>query len=198
MAAAFDQEQIFGRWDKGQGRLHLLGRSERVARAVDEQSRDLELGEVGGAQLLRAAGRVQRVSEQQEAIDERRMGGGEHARLASAVRMAAEEYAPGDERAHGGYGLAKALAILGGAPEGRSLGTRLAERQVAPQDSESGIGESARYGDQQLRLAVGSGAVGEHQGVAAGIGRRMQESADRFLSERRDHDFILARTTDPE
>ena len=43
--------------------------------------------------------------------------------------------------------------------------TRLAERQIAAQHEDAGLGECFRHGDQQGRAAIRSRAMGEHERV---------------------------------
>jgi len=125
-----------------------------------------------GALLLGLARRMQRVGEQEEGGNW--LGvfcglGAEHAGLASAIGVAAEEEAAGNYFFQGGERVLQAGAVAGGvAGAGRAEGSRLAIGEIAAQDGESGGGESFGEGDEQRGLRVGTGAVGEDEGVSVG------------------------------
>jgi hypothetical protein len=56
-------------------------------------------------------------------------------------------------------------------------GTVLAETQVTAEYGETGIGKGFCQGHEQGGLAVGTGAVGEHQAIAYRLGREMEKAA---------------------
>jgi len=61
---------------------------------------------------------------------------------------------------------------------------RLAERQIAAQDHDTGRGECFGHGHQQRRAAVGSRAMGEHERVRQSSTGAVQETAHRRLTGR--------------
>ena len=61
------------------------------------------------------------------------------------------------------------------------MGTRLAKRQIASQDYKATLREAVAEGNQQLRVAVPSGAVGEYESLTVCMRRRVQKALDRGL-----------------
>ncbi len=78
MAGARDREQLGRRRDELERRCHLLDGAEAVARAVNEQRRYLEAGEMRCARRSGLQGRMKRVRKQQQAMDKLRFVRGEH------------------------------------------------------------------------------------------------------------------------
>jgi hypothetical protein len=78
------------RWQAGEHRAQRLERAQRVARAGEEEHRRGDARQVGGAQLLRTAGRMERVAEEEQTFD-RLAGGGEVRRHPPAHRLAADD-----------------------------------------------------------------------------------------------------------
>ena len=135
-------------------------------------------GEIGGAQLLRLLGGMQRVGEQQQSVGELGPLGGEHGGLPPAVGVPAGEDAPRRQLADFGHGFGDAFAVAGlPGGEGRAAGAQHAEGEVVAQDGHSQFAEGARQGRQQGRVAVGPGAVSERQSVAVGVFRYVQHAA---------------------
>ncbi len=98
---------------------------------------------------------MQRVRKQEQTRNQFRLFCTEHAGLASAVGVAAEENASGDYFLHRGDGVAQTGTITGRvARSGRSVGPRLAVREVAAQHRESGGSEDAGKCDQQWRCGI--------------------------------------------
>jgi len=113
-------------------RLDLLHRAERIRRALHEHGRHADRGEVRGAQILGAPGRMERIGEEEQAGDEIRLLGGEHAGLAPTVGLAAEEHALDAERLDRSHCMSEAGAIEGSRRPGRrARASLLTEGQIA-------------------------------------------------------------------
>jgi hypothetical protein len=63
----------------------------------------------------------------------------------------------------------------------RTKGAVLAETQITAEHGETGVGKGFCHSHEQGGLAVGTGAVGEHQAIAGRLGREMQKAAHRML-----------------
>src|SRR5512146_1396301 len=110
---------------------HFRKRAEWIARTMDKQGRGAEIREVGGAQLLRLARRVQRIRKQEQAGRQVWLFGHQHGRLAAAVGMSAEKDFACNLSPQDFYGTAEAFAIAGGAAgKWRSVGPLLAKRKI--------------------------------------------------------------------
>src|SRR5580704_11670191 len=98
--------------------------------------------------------------------------------------MAAEKYRPTLSLFHQRDGPAQTLAVpCRAAGRGWPVGTLGAKWQIKTKHGETGGGERVGYSDQKLRLAVGPGSMREDDGLAAWLGRQMQEAAKgRFSS----------------
>lgn len=171
MPCLFNRQQPRCRWDQLECLCKFLRGAEAVAGAGDEEGGRSELRKVGGAELVGALGRMERVAEQEQAVADAGFGGGEHGGLTAAVGMSAEEDAARDEGANEFNGAAQSLLVaLGTAARGRSVGAKLAEGEIAAEYEKSG--GTARFGEggEQRRAAVGPSAMGEDEGVC---GRRV-------------------------
>ena len=113
---------------------------------------------------------MQRIGKQKQRACERGIGCGEHRGLASAVGMSAEENAVAGKLAFDRFdGGAQALLVaFGAAALGRSVGTKLAKRQIAAKDGEPGFAERVRQSYEQGRLAIRTRAVREDERVMRG------------------------------
>jgi hypothetical protein len=72
----------------------------------------------------------------------------------------------------------------------RPVRARLAKGQFTAQNGPSGVAERACECDQERRVAVRSGAMGEDEGIAGRIGREMKEAAHRRFIRRRFQKFV--------
>ncbi len=99
-----------------------------------------------GAQLRGRFRRMQRIGKQEQRAGERGIGRGEHRGLAPAVGMSAEEDAVAGKLALECFdGGAEALLVaFGAAARGRSVGTELAEREIAAEHGDAGFAEGVR------------------------------------------------------
>ena len=70
------------------------------------------------------------------------------------------------------------LVQFGGSASGWAMRPLLTKRQVAPKHRPSGFAEFFREYDQQRRIAIRSGAVGEHQRIRSSFRGPMEEAAD--------------------
>lgn len=182
MGGAIDlQESVRGR-NESQCCVHLVGRAEGVARAVDEEGRGAQLGKVGSAELGGFVRRVKRIGEEQEAIDELRILGKEHGGLAAAVGMAAEKNTAADLFFDERDGAAQAVAVAFGIATRRAKAAVNAKGQIEAEHREIGSGESVGDCDEQFRLAIGAGAVSEEKCLTVGIGRQMEKATNRRIS----------------
>lgn len=188
VAVLFVEEFVSGAWDgedfgpggnERERSGQLVEGGEAIAGAVNKQGRCLEAREVDGAEFGGALRRVERVGEEKEAIDQAGFGGGKHRGLAAAVGMATEEDAACGLPAHRRDGGFEALLVPLRTAAGRwTLRTGLAKGQIATEDGPSGVAEGRGEGDEERRVRVGSGTVGEDEGIAGGNGREMEEAAD--------------------
>jgi hypothetical protein len=184
--------------DQLQRRFNLLGRCKWIARAVHKERRCAQGREVRGARRIGLVRRMKRVGQQHETVHNLRVLGCQHACLPSAVRVTAEE----NSRVLRRYlfdrldGVSQPVAVRGGVSAiRRTVGPLLAVWQIAAQHDESGFGEGASQCHQQRRLAVRSGSVRQHQRLAGGYHRGMDEPLNRWSSigrEGRDHGEISA------
>ena len=85
MVAALDRVDRGARAERRQVRRELLRAAEVVARALDDQQRRPQRGEVRDAQLLRPAWRVQRIAERDDAGDRMRDRRGAGVRGAATI-----------------------------------------------------------------------------------------------------------------
>lgn len=146
---------------------------------MQEEGGHIQVGQVLRTELCSVAGRVKWVGKQQKAISKLRFFCNKHAGLASAVGVASEEGSTGNELSHHGDGVGESLTVASGvAGTGRAEGTDLPEWQVAAQHSQAGCGESARQSNQQGRLAVRTGAVGEYEAMPVGLDWSVEEASD--------------------
>ncbi len=75
------------------------------------------------------------------------------------------------ECAHAFDGAAEAFAVLGGGSGGRrTKGFALAKRQVVAKDKKPGGGKGVGGFEEQRRLIVRAGAMGDNKGEAIGVG----------------------------
>ena len=181
-SAAHLQQSVFC-GDQFEGFDHLLDAAERIARAMNEQARRAQAGQMLNTKLLRFARRMQRIREKQECGDEIGLVGAEDGGLASSVGVSAEEdfsawFVPG-HFAHRRDGIAQTGAVaLGLAREWRPKGFRVAKRKVAAQDCVAVSAEGLSKRDEQRNVRVASRAVGEDEGVVVWRWRSVEVSAD--------------------
>src|SRR5580658_3775076 len=133
-----------------------------------------------GAKLFGLARRMQGVGKQQESRE--LVGftgiGAEHSGLAPSVGMAAEKKSAGYGFAKGGYGVAQSHAIAFGiAGKRRSGAPLLAKGEIAAENDVAIRGEAFSQRHEQGSIAIRACAVGQDEGVAVGIRRRVQEAA---------------------
>ena len=84
------------------------------------------------------------------------------------------------------------LIAFGAAAWRRTVRTQLAEGKIATEHGESGGAEGIGERDEKRRVAVRSGAVGEEETVAAGVGQRVEVTANRYLIGRGVQKFAIA------
>src|SRR5207244_6485890 len=70
VGGAFDGQQRRSRLDQAARRLDLVERAERIARAVREEGRRPELGQVRRAQLRALPRRMERIGQEQQRVDQ--------------------------------------------------------------------------------------------------------------------------------
>ena len=143
---------------------------------MDEEGRRLQLGKMGGAQLLGLFGWMQRIRKQQQAGGKRRIFGCQHAGLTATIGMAAEKRAAGHDFTQHLHRAPQPHAILRTVPEGRTVRACLAEGKIAPQHGNSSSREPFRHRDQQRRAAVGTRAMGQHKSSGHVAIRPVQET----------------------
>lgn len=186
---AFDRHQLGMARDEAESRAHFIERTERIARAVNEQGGCAQLRKMRGARLLRFIRRMERVRQQEQRIRNRLVLGCQHAGLPAAVGVPAQKQANRMAVARGGlpndlYRAPQSRAVLRTIAERRTVRARLAERQIAAQHHDAGRGECLGHGDQQRRVAVGSCAMGEHERVRQSSVGAVQEAAHNGLTGR--------------
>jgi hypothetical protein len=92
--------------------------------------------------------------------------------------MAAEKKSAGYGFAKGGYGVAQSHAIAFGiAGKRRSGAPLLAKGEIAAENDVAIRGEAFSQRHEQGSIAIRACAVGQDEGVAVGIRRRVQEAA---------------------
>jgi len=181
VTGAFDCQQFRLGGNHLQRLLQFCDGAEGIARAVDEQRRGAQAGQMLGALLLWFARRMQGIGKQQQGWDQVWLFCAEDAGLAPAVGMAGEEDRARDCFLNCCDGILQAGAVAGGvAGAGRAPVSHLPIGQIAAQDGESGGGESLGQGDEQRSLRVRARAMGEDEAVAVGRFRNMQEATDGF------------------
>ena len=162
--ASCDLDQLCSRGNQAERASHLFNGPEGIARAVDEQRRRSQIGQVSRPKLSGPAWWVQRVGEQQQRIDESRLLSGQHRRLPAAVGMAAEQYPARTIRTRSFNQFAQPLSVpLGIAGPGRSAGPGLAIGQIGAMHTQAALREGLVQGDQQRRILVRACSVGENQ-----------------------------------
>lgn len=182
MGGAIDvQEPVRGR-NESQSCVHLVGRAEGVARAVDEEAWGAQLGKVGSAELGGFLRRVKRIGEEQEAVGDLRIFGKEHGGLAAAVGMAAEKNAAADLLFDERDGAAQAAAVALGIATRRAKAAVNTKGQIEAEHRETGSGESVGDCEEQFRLAIGAGAVSEEECFTVRIGRKVEKATHRRIS----------------
>jgi hypothetical protein len=75
-------------------------------------------------------------------------------------------------------------AILRAVAKRRTVRARLAEWQIAAQHEDAGGTKCVRHGNRQGRVAVGTGAMREHQCLSRGRVRAVQKTAYHRLTGR--------------
>lgn len=146
--------------DEFAGGFEFLGGGEGIARAVDKDGGDAEIGEVFGAELGRLAGRMERVREERECIGDFGVFRGDHARLAAAVGLTAEIDGARYFLAHLGNGFANEIAILRG---------RAASGEIEAEDVDAGLGEGFGDGGEERGIVIAAGSVCEREAFSGGI-----------------------------
>lgn len=181
MTGAFHDQELRVAGDHFDGLLQFFNRSERIARAVDEQRRRVQTWQMLRALLLGFARRVQGIGEQQQSRGNFRIFGAQHARLAAAIRVAAEKNMAWNFLPERGDRILQSFAVVRGiARPGGSPGSRLPKGQIAAQHGESRGAKRFSHGDQQWSLRIPAGAVSQNQAVAVAVGRlgNVEESAN--------------------
>src|SRR5438309_9689817 len=131
------------------------------------------------ALLLRLARRVQRVGKQKQGCGQIPVFRAQHAGLAAAVGVSPQEDSTLNHPSHYCDRILQTGAVAGGVGgAGWAKGSRLAIGKIAAQHSKAVGGESLGERDQQRRLRVRAGPVGEYEGVAVGSFGRVKEAAD--------------------
>lgn len=134
------------------------------------------------AQLLGLIWGMERIGQQQQSVRNRLVLGHQHAGLPAAVGMAAQ----GDTHwrtlaqtyfAEDLHRAPQSCAILRAVAKRRTVRARLAEWQIAAQHEDARGTERARHGNQQGRVAVGTGAMREHQCLSRRRVRAVQKTA---------------------
>src|SRR5580704_7359000 len=123
------------------------------------------------AELLRLAGRMQRVREQQQTSGLRRRCfrclfsklSAEHAGLSSAIRVAAKKEAAANQMLDRHQRIAKSGAVALGIARSRwAVRAILPIRKITPQNDKPSFRKSFSQRNQQRGLAVRSGTVSQH------------------------------------
>lgn len=121
---------------------------------------------MGGAELARLSGRVQRVGLQEQAGDQSRLFGDEERRLTTAIGMAAKkEAATATLLQHGQRGAEPSSIADRADRRRRATRARLRERQIAAEDGDAARRKCIRHRDEQRGLRVPSGAMGQNEAV---------------------------------
>ena len=183
--------------DQLQRGFDLRDRAKRVARAVDEERGRYELREMLGAQLRRSFRRMQRIRQEQQTVNQLRLFRYEHSGLPPTVGVAAKKRASRDFRSHDRDCSTETFAVsLGTAGARRSKRASEAKGQVEAQHREAAGGERGGHFDQKLSLAIRASAMREHDAVAIGFSRLVEESADGgfggLVNEWRGHEKTVA------
>jgi len=144
-------------------RLKFSGRAKRIALSLHDQHRHVNARQMRGAQLLRLAGRMERVAERHDATDAellRVIARREVRRDAAAHRLAADEHARPAEMASGcnNRGAITRVELLGAI---RNATTLLRVEEIEREDVDAAVGQSLRkIGDERTLLSC-AGAVPE-------------------------------------
>ena len=154
----------------------FTGRSEIVACAADEEGGGDQERQMPGAEFGGLGGRMERIAENQESAQPGGQQGGQqgglfgsqhsgqHGGLASAVGMATREERKTSGGAERGDGGGQTGTVSSSARGVRWPGwPLLAKRQIDAQHRPSLVSQGGTEGNQQGRIRVGSGTVGEHQ-----------------------------------
>ena len=182
MPRSGNRQQRRPRRNQPHRRFHLRNRPESIARPMNKQRRRSQLRKVPGSHHIRPLRRMQRIRQQQKRFGKAGFGRRQHRSLPSPIGMAAQKDAAfclspqrGNRRTQAG------LVAFSASARRRPAGTQLTKRQIASQHHPSGFAKGVRQSHQQRRLAVGSGAVSQHQAVRPrGLGA-MEESPNRVI-----------------
>lgn len=146
----------------------FTGRSEIVPSAADEEGGGDQERQMPGAEFGGLGGRMERIAENQESAQQGGLFGsqhsGQHGGLASAVGMATRKERKASGGAERGDGGGQTGTVSSSARGVRWPGCPLlAKRQIDAQHRPSLVSQGGTEGNQQGRIRVGSGTVGEHQ-----------------------------------
>jgi len=173
MACSWHLQDGMGSGNQHQSGLHFFESGERVAGTVNKQAWRAQLGKVSGAELVGLVRRMQGIGKKQEAVGELRLLGEKHGGLAPAVGMASDENAAGDLLFRERDGATDTFAIAFGIAAGRAEAAGNTKGKIEAENGKAGVSEGFGYGDEQLGLAIGTGAVGEDESVAVGTWGRV-------------------------
>jgi hypothetical protein len=98
--------------------------------------------------------------------------------------MAAQEKAAGNNTLQQDRCPAKPSLVLFSGATRRSVHALLPKSEIAAQHGESSRAEGVCQRNQQRRVAVGPGAVGQHQPLPARVPRGVEKATNRLLSGR--------------
>ena len=122
-----------------------------------------------------------------------RFGRGEHGGLPAPVRMSAQKDSSRRQPAHGRERCSKTLLVMLRASSWRrTMGSQLAEGEIAAKDSEPHRAEAISKRNQQRSIAVCSSAVCQHDTFTVCGGGAVQEAANRRIPGGKIHKFFSA------
>lgn len=182
MAGCFDGEELRAGRNQREGCGHLFERAGGIAASLDKESGRAEFGEVLGAELVRFARRMERIGEQEQRLGQAWLCCGKDRGLAASIGVASQKNTLCAVAAYRFHGRAEACLIPGCGVQGRSVGTLLAEGEIATEHGDTRGSEGLGQRGEEGSLAIGSGSVGEDEG---GVGRGrvrsgfVEEAADR-------------------
>jgi hypothetical protein len=163
-----------------QCRLHLCLGSKSIPLATHKERRRLQGREMPGPHLLRFLRRMQRIREQNQRRHQLRLPRSQNGGLPASIRVAAQKnpsrnFAPRSRNRRS----QTSLVSLGAAPGWWSMGSRLPERQIAPQHCHSCSTERLGQRHQQWSVAIRPSSMRQHQPIHAV--RPMQKTSDRRI-----------------
>jgi len=202
MVAVLDHVQRNVLCNRIEHRLKFSGRAERITLSLHDQHRHADARQMRGAQLLRLAGRMQRVAERHDATDAellRVIARRKMRRDAPAHRLAADE--------HGGSGEMSPRCPDGGAVTRvelfgaiRNATMLLRVEEVEREDVDAAVGQSLREAGDECALLSRAGAMREDKRrVHRRAARRIHKASSLFVRAdlnrqlRRHTNVVLAR-----